>query len=86
MRYELALYRPNCEPNMTIWRWLVLHFCVRPLNGALLLQAIMYIRTHPILFYATPCVATVHGRPGIDQRNAGRKLAPRWHQWRNSAK
>jgi hypothetical protein len=44
------LYGPavRCKLDMMIWRWLVLRFCIRPLNGALLLLAIMDIRAHPI--------------------------------------
>jgi hypothetical protein len=56
-RKELALlYGPavRCKLDMMIWRWLVLRFCIRPLNGALLLLAIMDIRAHPISFCERP--------------------------------
>jgi hypothetical protein len=36
------------------WRRLVLRFCIRPLNGAVLLLAIMDIRAHPISFSERP--------------------------------
>src|ERR1700683_5049231 len=34
------------------WRGLVLRFCIRPVNRAFMLLAIMDIRTHPISFCA----------------------------------
>jgi hypothetical protein len=46
------LYGPavRCKLNLMIWRRLVLRFCIRPLNGAFVLLAIMDIRAHPISF------------------------------------
>ena len=37
------LYGPaaRCKPKMMIWRRLVLRFCIRPIDGALRLLAIM---------------------------------------------
>jgi hypothetical protein len=46
------LYGPavRCKLDMMTWRWLVLRFCIRPLNGALLLLAIMeYPRTSDLI-------------------------------------
>jgi hypothetical protein len=50
------MYGPavRCKLDMMIWRWLVLRFCIRPLNGALPLLAIMDIRAHPISFSERP--------------------------------
>ena len=47
-----TLYGPavRCKLDLTIWRGLVLRFCIRPLNGAFVLLAIMDIRAHPISF------------------------------------
>ena len=36
------------------WRRLVLRFCIRPVNGAFVLLAIMDIRAHPISFSERP--------------------------------
>ena len=36
------------------WRWLVLRFCIRPVNGAFVLLASMDIRAHPISFSERP--------------------------------
>ena len=36
------------------WRGLVLRFCIRPVNRAFMLLAIMDIRTHPISFCERP--------------------------------
>ena len=46
------LYGPavRCKLDLTIWRRLVLRFCIRPLNGGFVLLAIMDIRAHPISF------------------------------------
>ena len=46
------LYGPavRCKLDLMIWRRLVLRFCIRPLNGAFVLLAIMDIRAHPISF------------------------------------
>jgi hypothetical protein len=40
----------RCKLDLMIWRRLVLRFCIRPLNGAFVLLAIMDIRAHPISF------------------------------------
>jgi len=36
------------------WRGLVLRFCIRPVNGAFVLLAIMDIRAHPLSFSERP--------------------------------
>ena len=44
------LYGPaaRCKPKMMIWRSLVLRFCIRPIDGAFELLAIMDIRARSI--------------------------------------
>jgi hypothetical protein len=51
-RLVAPLYGPavRCKLDLMIWRRLVLRFCIRPLNGAFVLLAIMDIRAHPISF------------------------------------
>ena len=44
----------RCKLDLMIWRRLVLRFCIRPLNGAASLLAIMDIRAHPISFSERP--------------------------------
>src|SRR5271154_4929768 len=50
------LYGPaaRCKPKMMIWRKLVLRFCIRPIDGAFELLAIMDIRARSISFASRP--------------------------------
>ena len=50
------LYGPaaRCKPKMMIWRRLVLRFCIRPIDGAFELLAIMDIRARSISFASRP--------------------------------
>jgi hypothetical protein len=50
------LYGPaaRCKPKMMIWRRLVLRFCIRPIDGAMELLAIMDIRARSISFATRP--------------------------------
>ena len=50
------LYGPaaRCKPKMMIWRTLVLRFCIRPIDGAFKLLAIMDIRARSISFASRP--------------------------------
>ena len=50
------LYGPaaRCKPNSDDLEKLVLRFCIRPVNGAFVLLAIMDIRAHPISFSERP--------------------------------
>ena len=43
----------RCKPKMMIWR-LVLRFCIRPVDEAFLLLAIMDIRARPISLAERP--------------------------------
>jgi hypothetical protein len=49
------LYGPavRCKLDLNKWR-VVWRFCIRPLNGAIVLLAIMDIRAHPISFSERP--------------------------------
>ena len=44
------MFQAKCDG----WRQLVLRFCIRPVNGAFMLLAIMDIRAHPISFSEGP--------------------------------
>jgi hypothetical protein len=50
------LYGPaaRCKAKMMIWRKLVLRFCIRPIDGAFELLAIMDIRARSISFASRP--------------------------------
>jgi transposase len=50
------LYGPaaRCKAKMMIWRKLVLRFCIRPIDGAFELLAIMDIRARSISFATRP--------------------------------
>src|SRR5262249_2246960 len=50
------LYGPAvlCKVKVENWRELGFRVCIRPLNGAFMLLAIMDIRAHPILFSDRP--------------------------------
>ena len=63
------LYGPavRCKLNLMIWRRLVLRFCIRPLNGAFVLLAIMisaHIRSHSEKGPERPLVPPDHGCDG----------------------
>jgi hypothetical protein len=54
--FVALLYGPaaRCKPKMIIWRRLVLRFCIRPMDGAFRLLAIMDIRARSISFTTRP--------------------------------
>jgi hypothetical protein len=68
------LYGPaaRCKPKMMIWRTLVLRFCIRPVDGAIELLAIMDIRARPISFASRP--QRPYGSP--DHERAGETFSP----------
>src|SRR5215471_13020293 len=55
-RCPSRLYGPavRCKSDLTIWRRLVLRFCIRPLIGTFVFLAIMDIRARPISFSERP--------------------------------
>jgi hypothetical protein len=65
------LYGPavRCKLDLTIWRGLVLRFCIRPLLGAASLPAIMDIRAHPISFSDRPLKAASATRLRMRRRD-----------------
>ena len=68
------LYGPaaRCKPKMMIWRRLVLRFCIRPMDGAFRLLAIMDIRARSISFTTRP--RRPEGPP--DHERAGETFSP----------
>src|SRR5271170_988180 len=68
------LYGPaaRCKPKMMIWRRLVLRFCIRPIDGAFELLAIMDIRARSISFATRP--RRPEGPP--DHERAGETFSP----------
>jgi hypothetical protein len=68
------LYGPavRCKPKMMIWRTLVLRFCIRPVDGAFELLAIMDIRARSISFASRP--RRPYGSP--DHERAGETFSP----------
>src|SRR6202163_1494758 len=68
------LYGPaaRCKPKMMIWRTLVLRFCIRPVDGAIELLAIMGIRARSISFASRP--RRPYGAP--DHERAGETFSP----------
>ncbi len=54
--YMAHLYGPaaRCKSKIMIWRRLVLRFCIRPIDGAFELLAIMDIRARSISFATRP--------------------------------
>ena len=68
------LYGPaaRCKPKMMIWRTLVLRFCIRPVDGAIELLAIMDIRARSISFASRP--RRPYGSP--DHERAGETFSP----------
>ena len=78
------LYGPavRCKLDLMIWRRLVLRFCIRPLNGAFVLLAIMDIRAPSDLILGKapePLVPPDHGCDGetssIQLADLGRYLS-----------
>ena len=75
MSPEVALlYGPaaRCKPKMMIWGKLVLRFCIRPIDGAIELLAIMDIRARSISFATRP--QRPYGPP--DHERAGETFSP----------
>jgi len=68
------LYGPaaRCKPKMMIWIRLVLRFCIRPIDGAFKLLAIMDIRARSISFASRP--RRPYGPP--DHERAGETFSP----------
>ena len=68
------LYGPaaRCKPKMMIWIRLVLRFCIRPIDGAFKLLAIMDIRARSISFTTRP--RRPFGPP--DHERAGETFSP----------
>ena len=62
----------RCKPKMMIWRRLVLRFCIRPIDGAFELLAIMDIRARSISFASRP--RRPDGPP--DHERAGETFSP----------
>jgi hypothetical protein len=57
MSLMALLYGPaaRCKPKMMIWRRLVLRFCIRPIDGAFELLAIMdYPRAFDLIRVSAP--------------------------------
>src|ERR1700751_1962334 len=78
MSPELAhLYGPaaRCKPKVMIWRWWVLRFCIRPLNGTFVFLATMDIRARSISFATRP--RRPNGPP--DHERAGETFSPSPH-------
>ena len=73
-RFMTHLYGPaaRCKPKMMIWRTLVLRFCIRPVDGAIELLAIMDIRARSISFASRP--RRPYGSP--DHERAGETFSP----------
>src|ERR1700732_5160855 len=71
------LYGPaaRCKPKVMIWRRLVLRFCIRPIDGAFELLAIMDIRARSISFASRP--RRPYGPP--DHERAGETFSPSPH-------
>ena len=72
--YWPILYGPaaRCKPKIMIWRRLVLRFCIRPIDGAFELLAIMDIRARSISFATRP--RRPDGPP--DHERAGETFSP----------
>jgi hypothetical protein len=68
------LYGPaaRCKPKMVIWGRLVLRFCIRPVDRAFKLLAIMDIRARSISFASRP--RRPYGPP--DHERAGETFSP----------
>ena len=68
------LYGPaaRCKPKMMIWGRLVLRICIRPIDGACELLAIMDIRARSISFTSRP--RGPYGSP--DHERAGETFSP----------
>jgi hypothetical protein len=73
-QFMTHLYGPaaRCKPKMMIWRTLVLRFCIRPVDGAFELLAIMDIRARSISFASRP--RRPYGSP--DHERAGETFSP----------